>query len=268
MLQQEEHLREQIHALAPWFHNLHLAGEQTAPNHFLGDYPAAKWANIKACVPDSLDGKTVLDIGCNAGFYSIEMKRRGAQRVLGVDSDEHYLRQARWAAQLSGLDIEFRHLNVYEIDQIEETFDLIIFMGVFYHLRYPLFALDKVVRKVRGHLLFQTMLRPFPEHVTSASIAPEYGFEDQHVFLDPEMPRMHFIERTYAGDPTNAWIPNLAGAEAMLRSAGLEIEAHPEQETWLCRPRDVWRDGMSRQEYELSGRVWLPEGFDASEAGD
>ena len=266
---QEEQLREQISALAPWFHNLHLPGAQTAPDHFLGDYPSAKWKNIQSCVPENLEGKTVLDIGCNAGFYSLEMKRRGAARVLGVDSDEHYLRQARWAAEVSGArEVEFRQLSVYEIDRIDESFDLVIFMGVFYHLRYPLFALDKVVRKVREHLLFQTMLRPFPERVESAAVAGEYGFHDNDIFDGPEFPRMHFIERTYAGDPTNAWIPNLAGAEAMLRSAGLEIVAHPEQETWLCAPRDVWREGESRQEYELSGRVWLPEGYVDNEGGD
>ena len=191
MLQHNGQIRETIEALAPWFHNLHLAGEQTAPDHFLGDYPASKWANIRTCLPATLEGKTVLDIGCNAGFYSLEMKRRGASRVLGLDSDEHYLRQARWAAEVSQLNVEFRKLNVYEIDRIEESFDLVIFMGVFYHLRYPLFALDKVVRKVRGRLLFQTMLRPFPEHVESAPIAPEYGFEERDVFHAPEMPRMH-----------------------------------------------------------------------------
>ena len=265
MLQANGHLRAQIEALAPWFHNLHLRGEQTAPDHFLGDYPASKWANIRSCLPESLAGKTVLDIGCNAGFYSLEMKRRGASRVLGLDSDEHYLKQARWAAEVSGLDVDFRRMSVYEMDTIEESFDLVIFMGVFYHLRYPLFALDKVVRKVRGQMLFQTMLRPFPARVESAPVAPEYGFADRDVFAAPDMPRMHFIERTYAGDPTNAWIPNLAGAEAMLRSAGMEIVAHPEEETWLCAPRDVWRDGESRQEYELSGRVWLPEGYSTGE---
>ena len=47
-------------------------------------------------------GKSVLDIGCNGGFYSIEMKRRGAARVLGIDSDEDYLAQARFAAEVLG----------------------------------------------------------------------------------------------------------------------------------------------------------------------
>ncbi len=253
--------REQISALGPWFHNLRIGQEQTAPDHFLGDYPQVKWERIRSCLPENLAGKTVLDIGCNAGFYSLEMKRRGAARVLGIDSDEHYLRQARWAAEVNEIDVEFRRLSVYEVDLIEESFDLVIFMGVFYHLRYPLYALDKVVRTVRGQMVFQTMLRPFPDGVEAAPIAPEYSFAQRDVFREPEMPRMHFIERTYAGDPTNAWIPNQAAMEAMLRSAGLRIAAHPEQETWICEPVDVWRAGETRRDFELSGRVWLPDGF-------
>ena len=64
---------------------------------------------------------------------------------------------------------------------------------------------------------------------------------------------MYFIEHSYANDPTNWWIPNRAAAEAMLRSAGLEIEAHPESETWICVPRNVGRDGQYIQELELAG---------------
>ena len=82
-----------------------------------------------------LTGKTVLDIGCNGGFYSIEMKRRGAERVLGIDHDEQYLEQARFAGEVLELDIEFRKMSVYELPQLREKFDVVLFMGVFYHLR-------------------------------------------------------------------------------------------------------------------------------------
>ena len=54
-------------------------------------------------------------------------------------------------------------------------------------------------------------------------------------FADDSYPRMYFVEHKYAGDPTNWWIPNRACAEAMLRSAGFEIVAHPEDEVFICR---------------------------------
>src|ERR1700710_3019686 len=105
-------IEERVEALGPWFHNLRLEGVQTAPEHFLGDYPEVKFDRFRHAIPQDLTGKTVLDIGCNAGFYSLEMKRRGAARVLGIDTDEHYLRQARFAAEISDVDVEFRKLPV------------------------------------------------------------------------------------------------------------------------------------------------------------
>src|SRR5947209_11351316 len=126
----DREIREKVEALGPWFHNLDLHGIHTAPSHFLGDYPAIKWRHFANALPADLTGKSVLDIGCNAGFYAMEMKRRGAARVLGLDSKEEYLAQARFAAQVNELDIEFRNLSVYEIGRLGERFDLVIFMGV------------------------------------------------------------------------------------------------------------------------------------------
>ncbi|HEX2099456.1 MAG TPA: DUF1698 domain-containing protein, partial [Candidatus Synoicihabitans sp.] len=66
--------------LAPWFHNIHLPdGTQTAPNHPLGDFPRFKWQQIADHLPHDLTGWRVLDIGCNAGFYTVELARRGAR---------------------------------------------------------------------------------------------------------------------------------------------------------------------------------------------
>src|SRR5438105_14983186 len=152
-------LARRVHELGEWFHNLDLYGVRTAPNHFLGDFPNIKWESIKKEIPEDLSGATVLDIGCNGGFYSIQMKRRGAERVLGIDIDDRYLNQARFAAETLGLEIEFEKRSVYDVDQVPGQFDYVLFMGVFYHLRYPLFALDKVIKKVRGKLLFQTLVR-------------------------------------------------------------------------------------------------------------
>src|SRR5690349_11173774 len=101
---------ETIAALGPWFHNLRLRGHQTAPRHFLGDYPAVFFERFAHIVPQNLNGWRVLDVGCNAGFYSFEMKRRGASHVVGLEVEPLYLRQARFAATQLGMtaDVEFR----------------------------------------------------------------------------------------------------------------------------------------------------------------
>src|SRR4051812_28709310 len=108
-------IRARAAALGDWFHNIDLDGVQTAPGHFLHDYPNNKWRQFQHAIPADLTGKSVLDIGCNAGFYAIEMKRRGAHRVLGIDTDERYLDQARLAAEVKQTEIEFRNLSVYDV---------------------------------------------------------------------------------------------------------------------------------------------------------
>ncbi len=226
-------LKSRIEALAPWFHNLRLGGIETAPDHFLHDYPASKFRNFAHALPADLTGKSVLDIGCNAGFYSLEMKRRGAARVLGIDSDERYLAQGRLAAEVEGVDIEFRRLDVYDVGALGERFDLVIFMGVLYHLRHPLLALDLIREHVADDLmLFQSMQRG-SEQVDD--LREDYDFFEQAHFDSPGYPKLHFIERYYAHDPSNWWAPNMACTQAMLRSAGFEIVSHPEAEVFLCR---------------------------------
>ena len=228
-----EEIEKRVAELGPWFHNLHLAGVQTAPHHFLGDYPSFKWRNFKSAIPQDLTGRTVLDVGCNGGFYSIQMKQRGAKRVLGIDHDETYLAQARFAAEILDLDIEFRQLSVYEVGHLREQFDVVFFMGVFYHLRHPLLALDLLRQHVaRDWFIFQSMLRGSR---SSPEIPDNYPFSETTVFDRPGFPKMHFIEHSYSDDPTNWWIPNRACAEAVLRSAGFKIESVPEPEVFICR---------------------------------
>jgi tRNA (mo5U34)-methyltransferase len=227
-----EAIARRVRELGPWFHNIDLAGVKTAPDHFLGDYPAVKWRCFKSALPADLRGRTVLDIGCNAGFYSIEMKRRGAARVVAIDFDQDYLEQARFAAEVSGVDLEFRELSVYDVGTLGERFDIVLFLGVLYHLRHPVLALDLIHEHVaRDLLVFQSMQRGSAE---IEGLEQDYPFTEVEVFDRPGFPKLHFIERRYAGDPTNWWAPNRACSEALLRSAGFAIVARPEEEVFIC----------------------------------
>lgn len=247
-------LEQQVRQLGDWFHNIDLLGVPTAPTHFLGDFPNVKWKHIAPVMPGDLSGAEVLDVGCNGGFYSLEMKRRGAKRVLGIDVDDRYLSQARFAAQTLGLEIELEKRSVYDVENIAGQFDFVFFMGIFYHLRYPMFALDQVVKKVRpdGRLVFQSMLRGSEE---SKQWEQDYLFWETKMFADPAYPAMYFVEHSYANDQTNWWIPNRAAAEAVLRSSGLEILDRPESETWICTPRNAMRDGEYIIDLERKGTL-------------
>lgn len=224
-----------IARLGPWFHNLHLPdGTQTAPGHLLGDFPAVKWRQIAPYLPADLSGWRVLDVGCNAGFYSFQLASRGA-RVLAIDIDPHYLEQARWAARQLGLAarIELRRASVYQLLHVREPFDLVCFLGVLYHLRHPLLALDILREVTRGPLILQTLTMPGEE----VCVPPEsIELDDRALLRQPGWPAMAFIERSLEEDPTNWWAPSHACVEALVRSAGFRVTARPGHEIYVCEP--------------------------------
>ncbi len=230
-------IQTQIDALAPWFHNLHLPdGTQTLAIHPLvyGDFPSNKWAVVADSIPADLRGWKVLDIGCNAGFYTFELARRGAD-VLGIDVNDHYLAQARWAAGQYGLEdrVEFRKMQVYDLAALAESFDLVWFMGVFYHLRYPMLGLDIVCQKARKLLVFQSLTLHGKE---VAAAHDDIDLLKMEALTAPGWPKLAFIENKLAGDPTNWWSPNDAATQAMLRSAGMKVLKQLDQEIYVCAP--------------------------------
>lgn len=225
----------EISQFGPWFHNLRLPdGRQTAPDHPLGDFPAYKWRRLAPRLPADLSGWRALDIGCNAGFYSIELARRGAE-VTAIDLDERYLRQAAWAAHQFGLAdrVRFERMQVYDLARRDEQFDLVLFMGVFYHLRYPLLGLDIVTAKVRRMLVFQTMTMPGDEVCEHTD---GLGIDERTAMAEAGWPKLAFIEHSLAGDPTNWWAPNHAGVEALLRSSGMRVTGRLGHEIYLSEP--------------------------------
>jgi tRNA (mo5U34)-methyltransferase len=110
-------------------------------------------------------------------------------------------------------------------------------MGVLYHLRHPLLALELLHENVVADVLVtQSLLRGAKE---SMEVARDFPFWEEEVFERDEFPRMYFVENRFANDPTNWWIPNRSCFEAMLRSAGFEILDHPEDEVFICRRTDI-----------------------------
>jgi tRNA (mo5U34)-methyltransferase len=195
-----DQLVERIANLAPWFQNMDLGGVMTAPDRRAGDDPGLQPRldvdRVCQALSDGLDGKTVLHIDCNAGFYAIEMKRRGAARVVGIDSDPRHLQQAGLAAEVLGADIELRRLSIYEVADLGERFALVLFTGELHHLRYPHHALALV-----------------REHVVGDVMA---------------------LKDASRGD-SQAGARDRAGVEALLQSAGFAIEARLEEEVYICR---------------------------------
>lgn len=195
----------ELEQLGPWYHTIELEDGLSTPGK---GQPARKFETLQPYLPKHLEGLDVLDLGCNAGGVSVEFARRGA-RVVGVEASAHYHRQAVWVRDRLGLtNFEPVHMPVYDIGTLSRTFDIVLFLGLVYHLRYPQLALDTIAAKSRGHLFLSTpavfLDAPVMENRLPAEITQARG---------PAIPPA--AEGKY-----NWWFPSEAALRAMLRASG------------------------------------------------
>jgi tRNA (mo5U34)-methyltransferase len=223
-------LSEAVKSLGPWFHNYEIAsgiwtnGDGEGPGLH---YPAARWGSVASLLP-AVSGKHCLDVGCSSGFFSIKLKELGAAYVLGIDDGEQQraIEQARFAAAELGLDIAFEKRSVYDLRSIPKQFDIVLFMGVFYHLRHPLLALENLRAVCRDTLILQTICTPRPPGDLAEIPADKVANLDSRsqILSDPRFPTLRFIEHCIGPDSTCWWVPNPEGVCAMLRSSGFRID--------------------------------------------
>lgn len=184
-----------------WYHRIDLGDGIVTPGV---DDSDSRMAPLE--LPDDVSGRSVLDIGAWDGVFSFEMERRGADRVLATDSfcwggegwgtQEGFLTARRvLGSRVEDLEIDVMDLSPARVG----TFDLVLFVGVLYHLRHPLLALERV-----------------------ASVTGEQLILDTHTAMtDEHEPVMRFYPGTELNDdPTNWWGPNPPAVEAMLRDVG------------------------------------------------
>jgi tRNA (mo5U34)-methyltransferase len=173
-------------------------------------------------LPERLDGLRVLDIGARDGFFSFECERRGAAEVVAIDSMPPTLTGFPIAKELVGSAVEFTQRNVYELSPDDlGTFDLILFLGVLYHLRDPMLALDRIWSVSRGKLIVETQM------IDDAVLVGPGKFKTL-AELNPELetiPLMQFYPGdSLNGDATNVWAPNEVGLAAMLEEVGFSVQ--------------------------------------------
>lgn len=249
----------EVARLRPWLQNVHLpSGHQTAPGHPLGDWPRKLWDGFRHHVGD-LEGKRVLDVGCNAGFHSIEAARRGA-RVVGLEPNPRYLEQAAFTTRAWGVAdrVTLRQAQVYDLAHREESFDVVLFLGVLYHLRYPMLALDALARACRGRMFLQSLTTPGTPSGARPPL-PEEVDGDLSALDAPDWPKMAFVEERLFGDSTNRWVPNPQGVEAMLRKAGFRVEHQAAGHVYVCDRQTAGGPGQAWAEAEYraaTGREW------------
>jgi tRNA (mo5U34)-methyltransferase len=195
-----EQLRVEVEAVR-WYHSIDLGHGIVTPGV---EDSAFKLSRLH--LPASLAGRTVLDVGAWDGFFAFEAARRGAVRVLATDSFSwsgagwgskagFLLARRALGSRVEDLDIDVMDLAPERVG----TFDVVLFLGVLYHLRDPLMALERVAAVTRDCLILETVV-------------------DMVGYRKPVM--AFYPGRQLNDDPTNWWAPNPACVEAMLRAVG------------------------------------------------
>jgi tRNA (mo5U34)-methyltransferase len=192
-------LRERVASHANWYHRIQLAPDLVTPGVHASAEALLRLDSLG--LPQDATGLRVLDIGCRDGFFAFEMERRGAQ-VTGLDYSEPSVTGFEIAAAALGSEVEYVVANVYDLGPERfGMFDVVLFLGVLYHLRNPVLALDRVRRVAKpGALVF------VETHIVSEG---EIGSSN--------VPLWQFFPRAELnGDPTSKWAPNMAGLAKVL----------------------------------------------------
>ena len=198
-------IREQAEAIR-WYHTIDLG--HGVITRGVDDTP---YRLDRIALPASLAGRSVLDIGAWDGFFSFEAERRGAARV--VAADYYSWRGDGWGTRNGKAGFELArtalasHVEDVEIDVMDltpgrvGTFDVVLFLGVLYHLRHPLLALERIASVSRELLILETVVDLVGLGRPAAAFYPG---------------------RELNNDPTNWWGPNVPAVAAMLRTVGFD----------------------------------------------
>ena len=252
-------LEEGVKALGPWFHKIELPyGVTTKTASYAGedpDHPIPTWTHIFPALPESLEGKTVLDVGCNGGFYSIEALRRGASRVLGVDARQWHVRQSRFAIAALGLtNVCFRRASLYDLSPATVgTYDVVLALGLIYHLKHIFQGLETLFAITDDLLVIETAIVPPGMRLQVAK--NRYGYDRK-----PYYPLVVIENEADHSEPSCNWfIPTASAVCGMLRSVGFEavqiVHTSDSRGIFLARKPKVMRDSQNPNGLKADIRV-------------
>lgn len=209
-------LIEKIQSI-PWYHSIEIAPGIITPGRIPHSY--LKQLLRRIALPENLEGLSVLDIGAWDGFFSFEAERRGARRVVALDLHPPDRYGFAIARDLLGSHVEYIQGSVYDLSpEVHGEFDIVLFLGVLYHLRYPLLALDRIWTVTRGYLLLET------HYLNPSLLLQRSGIPLSREFMDllEQIPLFRFYRHDdlTPGDFSNWFAFNRKAIEDVLASAG------------------------------------------------
>ena len=198
-----------------WYHRIYLGnGVYTIEGH--AAHHELVWQHFETALPPSFNGLSVLDVGANAGYFALQSKFRGARRVVGTEFEQLFFDQALTIREVWGVDIDYRLLDAHDVASLKESFDLIVFAGILYHLKHPLFVLETLGRMCTDAILLETEFIPSDPR---NCVVVRQG--QPATLQQTQSGMMKFIERNELnGDDTNWWVPDEECVRGMLRTAG------------------------------------------------
>ena len=203
-----------------WYHSIDLGDGFCTPGKRSYQHLNDKLKMMD--LPSDMTGYSVLDIGCNEGFFSIEAHRRGASKVVGVDNQQRKDVAAKFALAKSALvhNVELQLEDVHDLDPaIIGTFDMVFFLSVFHHLNHPFLALDKVASVTANVAIMEFVVIDTPSSEESAHLVRGFGHKGKvrlfpnKQFLTEMLQRAGFRDievlgshsrRRYEGTPAEA----------------------------------------------------------------
>jgi len=259
--QTTDDIQQRVEELGWWYHHFELpSGVWTGTGEPPAYDPIERWNLFEPHLPDDLEGKSVLDVGGNSGYFSLRMKQRGAGRCVMVEPVVEFVDQATFVFDQFGVEVDVVCEDVHAwCLTTDERFDYVLFLGLFYHLKYPVLVLDRLAEMTKELIVFNSHIERIPEEPPAVDEAPASGLAKLRRSvarkLDPtgshaaeaaeaertelqtaSFPRMSFLEGSYRGDLSNWWIPNYEALEPLARSAGLKVLARPHPETLVAEP--------------------------------
>lgn len=214
-------IRDMIARVPVWYHRVELAPGIVTPG--MNDTQTNVALLESLGLPKSMAGMRVLDIGCADGFFSFEAEKRGAAEVIAIDYRQSTTTGFSTIHQILGSNVKFYVDNVYNVSEAKYgKFDLVLFLGLLYHLRNPLLALDQVrsVVKTGGYLAVETQMIDQAFQLADGSFVPMAQVSPQLA----DIPIWQFYPGdSLAKDATNKWAPNMAGLKFMLEEAQFNI---------------------------------------------
>lgn len=213
---EREELLRRVREFPYWYHRIYLGNGVYTIDH--PEFHEKVWQTLLPALPEDMRQASVLDIGANAGFFSIQAKLRNAGRVVAVETDDRYVRQAAFCCEVWNMDIDDKDMGADEIGQLEEQFDLVVFAGILYHLKHPLWVLEQIGKLCRDAVIIETEVIVLNHNNRVFLRLGSYG----DVKVSESRSRfMKFLETTELnGDHTNWWVPDSECLLGMLRTVG------------------------------------------------